>query len=133
MPQFSSSELELLLASDSIKYWSLTDKKVNGTTVIQDCELDNLLSLTRSLTTTDTSRVVFTSGETPCPDQPDSIIFTGSWSLVDSANTQFLSLIVEEDSSVMTIDFISSQLLQLSGNRKGDQVQEDYIHYHTPE
>lgn len=121
------------MATDSMKFWSLTDKKVNGTTVIQDCELDNLLSLTRSLTTTDTSRVVFTSGETPCPNQPDSIIFTGSWSLLDSANTQFLSLIVEEDSSVMTIDFISSQLLQLSGNLKGDRVQETYIHHHIPE
>lgn len=125
--QFSSSELNLLLASDSIKFWNLTDRRVNGETVIQECELDDLLAMTRSFTTPDTAKVVFSTGPIKCPGQSDSIIFSGYWLVLDTTNAQLMEFVIDGDSSLVSIDFISSQLLQLSLMDEDNLVQEDYV------
>lgn len=121
-------ELENLLAADSVKLWNLTDRSVNGESVIQDCERDDLLSLKRSLSSTDSAQVVFSSGEVLCPDQTDSISFAGSWLVPDTANLQLLLFIVEGDSNIMSINSITSQFLQLSHYQEGSLIQEDYYH-----
>ena len=123
---FSTDELNLLLASDSLKLWNLTDRRINGETVIMDCERDDFMALGRATTTLDTATIVFSAGTIQCPGQIDSIIFSGYWSVPDTTNAQVLELVIDGDSSMVSIDFISSQLLQLSHNHGGEQIQEDY-------
>lgn len=127
MVYYTSDELTMLLASDSVKSWNLVGRYVNNKPVLVECELDDTLTYTRSTTTLDTARVKLSTGPNICTGQSQGIVFKGYWTALESTNAQTLQYVIEGDTSLRSVDFISSQQLQISYQDGNDLVLEEFV------
>lgn len=127
MVDFPAGQLSRLLASDSAKSWQLTNRLVDDQSVIQDCEQDDILVFQTSNMLLDTAMVAFLTGPILCPGQSDSIMFEGSWEVIDTTNAQAVRLVIDGDTSLLSIDFITSQILRSSYIQAGKFIREEFI------
>lgn len=111
-------ELQRLLAADSAKVWQRMTRKENGTnTMFSDCDTDNLLIFSLAESAEDTITINYETGPMLCPSESDSLIFQGAWDIFSSEIPVIydsLRLIIDGDTSLRNIDFITSQMLMLS-------------------
>ena len=116
---FTDPELRQLLANDSAKVWTLTDRQPDA---LMPCESDDLLIFWRSEIINDSITLKFTNGELLCQGQTDSLLYEGSWDLLEATSADTLLVIIDGDTNKRAIDFITSQSLQLSYQIGNDQV-----------
>ena len=124
---FSANELTRLISSDSAKSWILTNRIVDNSSDILDCEKDDILTFISPQFDQDTT-LLFQTGMVLCPGQIDSIIFIGKWQAIDSENQQLIMLTIDGDSSINSIDFITSKLLTISYQTEGKSISEEYVY-----
>jgi len=112
------AELQRLLAADSAKTWQRLSRKENGTSkMLPDCETDNVLIFSLAESSEDTITINYETGPLLCSSESDSLIFQGAWDIFSSDITEVfdsLRLVIDGDTSLRNIDFITSQMLMLS-------------------
>lgn len=124
---FSANELTRLIASDSAKSWVLTNRIIDNSSDILDCEQDDILTFINPQFDQDTT-ILLQTGIVLCPGQIDSIIFVGKWRALDSVNQQLIMLTIDGDSSINSIDFITSELLTIRYQNEGKSILEEYVY-----
>ena len=124
---FSTDELSRLLASDSSKTWVLRSRLVDNVSVIQDCELDDELTLVQATNPIDTARMIFTTGSILCPNQMDSIIYSGIWEVLDTDSTHVVQFVIENDTSTRTINYITSLVFQMTYLETEKSIVEEFV------
>ena len=124
---FSANELTRLIASDSAKSWVLTNRIIDNSSDILDCEQDDILTFINPQFDQDTT-ILLQTGIVLCPGQIDSIIFVGKWRALDSANQQLIMLTIDGDSSINSIDFLTSELLTIRYQNEGKSILEEYVY-----
>jgi hypothetical protein len=124
---FSTSQLDHLLTSDSCKSWNLKSRQVDNQQAFHECDRDDVLTICSPVTPQDTATMTLFTGPALCNHQLDTIISYGSWYISDASETPTLFYIVAEDTNIYKIDFISSQLLNMSYTLPGGQfIAEQY-------
>ena len=124
---FSDTQLTRLLTSDSSKTWLLTSRLLDNQQLIKDCEMDDLLIFQTPGMSQDTALVSFLTGPILCPEQSDSIIFRGVWEIIDTASHPLLRLVINDDTSVVSIDYITSQLFESTQLKEGKSIKEEFV------
>lgn len=128
MVYFTPDELTFLLATDSAKAWVLTNRFINDSQdVLRECDKDDLLIFRNTISPQDTLKVQLETGPMQCPGQADSIIYQGYWKALDSFNIHYLHWVIERDTSIRTVNFITSELLKISYSQGNDQISENFI------
>jgi hypothetical protein len=127
MVKFTTDELTFLLATDSSKAWVLTGRTINtAQSVLPECEKDDLLIFRGTISPQDTLKMQFETGPIQCPGQADSIIYQGYWMALDSTSGHFLHWVIKGDTSIRVVNFITSELLNISYSEGNDQITEDF-------
>ncbi len=127
MVYFTPDELTFLLSTDSAKAWILTNRSINNSQdVLQECDKDDLLIFRNTISAQDTLKVQLETGPIQCPGQADSIIYQGYWKALDSINVHYLLWVIEGDTSIRLVNFITSELLNISYTEGNDQISEDF-------
>jgi len=114
LPQFDNSQLALLLTADSCKSWHLVNRYIDGQETVADCERDDFWKICISTEVTNPDTMSLFGGTVLCPGQNDSLLMEGTWFLSDTASNDAIFLIVNEDTTRLNIESISSQFLNLT-------------------
>lgn len=121
---FSIAELERLLAADSAKTWDFNDRILGP--FVEMCDQDNQLTFILDVVTEDSTTLYFTTGANFCSTQIDSIIYAGSWSLLESPLADTLLIIIDGDTNKHSIDLITSQALEISSSDDNEVITDSY-------
>ncbi len=125
--KFTTDELTFLLANDSSKTWVLTNRIISEIqSDLLECEKDDRLIFRNIISAQDTLKVQFETGSMRCPGQADSIIYQGYWMVLDSTHAYYLHWVVEGDTSIRSLNFISSELLNMSYSEGNKLITEDF-------
>lgn len=120
----AADELERLLTADSSKSWILSNR-INASP-FEPCESDDLLTFIKSSPINDTLTIHFRSGSVFCPGQIDSVIFQGTWIIIDGLLSDSLELIITGDTTRRSLDLVTSQILSISYLHQNSIIIETY-------
>lgn len=123
---FSVAELERLLAADSAKTWDFNNRTQGPS--VEMCDQDNQLTFILDEVTDDSTTLYVTTGEILCSAQIDSIIYAGSWSLLESPLVDTLLIIIDGDTNKHSINLITSQALEISSSNDDIIITDSYSH-----